>query len=1065
MFADFCDFESSDLCSWQSITPNLITTLPFPPKHDPQDLYNSVVIINDFSWKLNSPSTGYNWPNTDHTLKSKYGSYLLMKSPSVRKTNYRATIMSDRFDLQETNGLCLEFYYLILMDGAKLVVYKSESYQFIQTVKTITGSTNNKWVQAKLSLKPKSSSTQNMFIYIQGIASNPESTSSDIAIDDIAVKKGLCDGNNQTEDPYFHCPAFNNIPKKDILKQLVCDFKKDCPDGSDELNCGNCDFELGKNCSYLRDIQQDPNGFNWRLGNSQVGPRTGYLGSNGYYYASRFNGFYSNNQTASLYSPVIQSCAVEGSVSFAYYLSSQTASLKVQIWLENEKRIEGVDLWSSDVMLSNNYGYYLYRRVWLKRMKVPFRIVFVATDTSGKTINFVAIDSIKVSGCEPPEKTDQCNPQDYFRCSNGACVYLNQVCDFDDDCNDGSDELNCNRKMMCDFENGLCDWENPRKGMWFWNQGFARLNDGPTHDHTLGIKKGHFLLYKYRPTFAPVTLSNNIISGPTFLSGTGCQMTFNYDVEGNFTGIFIVGMINTKTKEQKILKTVNRPFDQFAYIYDIIELKSTWQDPFQVFFSTDIKARDSRAAYVVIDDISFKSCFKVNTNSSMTTGTPPIITIEPPQCNNGKGFLCLKSKKCLKAEQKCNFMNDCGVGDNSDKINCGNCNFESDNCGWNDMSRGNKVWSRVSARYFQNDATGFPHFDADKNANGHFLVVEKTSSPITYAPANFQSPVIGGTSINCELRLSYYAKKPQNADFPPGFSVSLRSGLNIKIIYSRDTPTQGWESISVRLPLLNQTVINILLTNGQVSGSGNQKYVDALIDNIKMVNCGPNPNQTTNNQLNCTFEGTTCGWFDYDERNFDTLDWHLSESMTDGTRYQPPDPGYDHTRQQQPTPLRFGGFMYVNTTNRANQDIQTATLMSIQQLKISSICLSFWYHLYGTDNVTFEVLTNNKQTDDGGNRFWVRKIPQSNNWVNGQVTIKTKTTPKIEAYYLMFRVKLNKNSIVTVALDDITVREGVCDDITTTCDFEVKNVQLKYIKLMFSFLVWIVWLEFIAMES
>ena len=264
---------------------------------------------------------------------------------------------------------------------------------------------------------------------------------------------------------------------------------------------------------------------------------------------------------------------------------------------------------------------------------------------------------------------------------------------------------------------------------------------------------------------------------------------------------------------------------------------------------------------------------------------------------------------------------------------------------------------------------------------------------------------------------------------------------------------------------MNQTAINILLTNGQVSGSGNQKYVDALIDNIKMVNCGPNPNQTTNNQLNCTFEGTTCGWFDYDERNFDTLDWHLSESMTDGTRYQPPDPGYDHTRQQQPTPLRFGGFMYVNTTNRANQDIQTATLMSVQQLKISSICLSFWYHLYGTDNVTFEVLTNNKQTDDGGNRFWVRKIPQSNNWVNGQVTIKTKTTPKIEAYYLMFRVKLNKNSIVTVALDDITVREGVCDDITTTCDFEVKNVQLKYIKLMFSFLVWIVWLEFIAMES
>ena len=1011
------------------------TILPIPPKHDPGDIYSNVVIINDFTWKLNSPSIGYNWPNADNTLKSKYGSYLIMKSPNERKANYRATIMSDRFDLQGTNGLCLEFYYYIFMDGAQLIVYKSESYEYIQKVKTITGSTNNNWVKVKLSLKPKSSSTQNMFIYIQGIASNP-GTTSDIAIDDIIVKKGLCDGNNQTEDLYFHCPALNNVPKKDILKKFVCDFNKDCADGSDELNCGNCNFESGNNCSYVRDIQLDPNSFNWRFGNSQVGPRSGYLASSGFYYAARLNGFYSNNQTVSLYSPIIQNCAVGGSVIFAYYLSNETSSLKVQIWLENEKRIEGVDLWSSDVSLSNRYRGYIYKRVLLKRMKVPFRVVFVARETSGKTSNFVAIDAIQVSGCEPPKKTDQCDPQDYFKCANGACIYQNQVCDFDDDCNDGSDEMNCKRQYMCDFETGLCDWRNSQRAMWSWHQGFARLSDGPTHDHTLGINKGHFLFYKYYPTFIPVNLTNNIFLGPTFISGTGCQMTLNYDVEGNFTGIFIIGMINTKTNEQKILKTVRSAFDTFSFVYEIIQFANNWENPFKVFISTDIKARDSRPAYVVIDDISFKNCFKINTNSSNTV-TPPVITVEPPKCNNGKGFLCLKSKICLKAEQKCNFINDCGAGDNSDEINCGNCNFEIDNCGWNSVNSGNKIWSRVSAINMKNYGTEFPQFDADRSTNGHFLIVEKTSSPITYLSASLQSPIIGGTSITCEMRLSYYAKKAQNADFPPGFLISLSNGMYSTMIYSRDTATQGWESISVRLPQLNQTTIYLQLSNGQVNG--NEKYVDASIDNIKMVNCGKNPNQTTNNELNCTFEGTTCGWFDYDERRFDTLDWHLSESMIVGTRYQPPDPGYDHTGQQQPRPLRFGGFMYVNTTNRVIQDIQTATLMSVQQLKFPSICLSFWYHLYGTDNVTFEVLTNNKQTNQGGNRFWVRKIPQSNNWVQGQVTIKTTTTRNVQAYYLMFRVKLNRNSIVTVALDDITVREGVCEDVTTTCDFEVNK--------------------------
>lgn len=42
-----------------------------------------------------------------------------------------------------------------------------------------------------------------------------------------------------------------------------------------------------------------------------------------------------------------------------------------------------------------------------------------------------------------------------FRCSNGKCISMTQLCDFQLDCPNGEDELNCG---ICDFENSTCGW-------------------------------------------------------------------------------------------------------------------------------------------------------------------------------------------------------------------------------------------------------------------------------------------------------------------------------------------------------------------------------------------------------------------------------------------------------------------------------------------------------------------------------------------------------------------------------------------------------------------------------
>ena len=53
---------------------------------------------------------------------------------------------------------------------------------------------------------------------------------------------------------------------------------------------------------------------------------------------------------------------------------------------------------------------------------------------------FITIDSINV--CLVSSETE-CEGKEYFRCTNGACLPAHVVCDYVDDCGDGSDEINC----------------------------------------------------------------------------------------------------------------------------------------------------------------------------------------------------------------------------------------------------------------------------------------------------------------------------------------------------------------------------------------------------------------------------------------------------------------------------------------------------------------------------------------------------------------------------------------------------------------------------------------------
>ena len=619
---EFCDFESGDTCTWQSVDPvHQIKSDQETKLAESANIATTNPLRNiDAIWIVNSPSIRFTNPPTDHTLKNKFGNYLILFNQNLKsghEDNYWATLMSDRYDLQQTNGLCLEFYYYIhneKSNDGQIIVWKSESIDKIDKITNLTKT--NQWTRAKLSLKPNNLQSTNMFIYIQGGTSKGNGF---IAIDDVAVKKSVC---NQTQDnTFFWC---NSNTKINITK--VCDFVKDCPDGKDELNCGNCDFENG-DCGYTKVIKYEPNEFSWRIGNSQVGPKFGYSNSHGFVYASRLKGFDSVIPlSAILYSPTIQSCSLGGIISFAYYLSSDKVSLKLLFLLYEDGLVsDKVVLWESHYEKNYKIATYNMKTVNLIRRKVQFKIGFQAEidmSAMNSSSDFVALDQIKISSCEPPKKSTSCNAKAQFKCKNEVCVDLNEVCDFNDNCNDGSDEMNCDKNLMSSFEDGLEDWniKNKNASLWLISNGFRSAVDGPTYDHTIRLEQGHYLAYIY--SLNSKTFADGTVLGPTFKSGAQCQMRLFISIEGNFNGKFMIGIKNTKINTQLTLKTYDKPFNNYFWLNDSLKLSSPneWSE-FQVYLFADIKSNDKSSSYIAIDDVSFRNCIKVN-----TINTPPPFT-------------------------------------------------------------------------------------------------------------------------------------------------------------------------------------------------------------------------------------------------------------------------------------------------------------------------------------------------------------------------------------------------------------------------------------------------------
>ena len=127
--------------------------------------------------------------------------------------------------------------------------------------------------------------------------------------------------------------------------------------------------------------------------------------------------------------------------------------------------------------------------ILLSRVHHSFRFRFTALQSIMTPEKYHAIDNIYLKNCEQLQSTSgTCSGSSNFKCNNNACVEAQFVCDFDDDCADGSDENDCNQNLMTNFESGRGLWGNTVFTGWRLARAsmYASLRNGVTYDHTSG---------------------------------------------------------------------------------------------------------------------------------------------------------------------------------------------------------------------------------------------------------------------------------------------------------------------------------------------------------------------------------------------------------------------------------------------------------------------------------------------------------------------------------------------------------------------------------------------------
>uniref|UniRef100_A0A671VVP0 MAM and LDL receptor class A domain containing 1 n=1 Tax=Sparus aurata TaxID=8175 RepID=A0A671VVP0_SPAAU len=1005
-----------------------------------------------FDWtRTQGPTPSFNTgPWKDHTLGTSYGHYLYIESSMPQEFKDTAVLLSRVFqpthqrsnDLSKNQQRCA-FRFNYHMFGShvfRLAVYlRTSATGRGYMVWVRYGDQGNMWHRKTLYL----SSVKPFQILIEGTVG--DDFNGDIAIDDLSFLdcepyEGELSTPNTTAptvtppaptvqphscpDGQFVCAAHGEC----VANHKVCDFRRDCSDGSDELSCAKeqCDFEGGDTCGWLGAYPSlvPTHTFRWSPDQGEsihdgeqyhrpVNDHT--LGSpEGWYmYADSSNGGY--GQTTDLQTPVISSTGPQCTLVFWYYMSGFTVgSLQVLLKHGNVSR----EVWSQ----SGNQGNKWRRGEVFLGLSNNFQVVFRAKRGISYMGDLV-IDDVSFLHCSPPLPSDQpCTPEQYA-CANGYCIPQDNLCDFINHCGDSSDEdpyICKGFSMRCSFEFDLCSWRQSRQDDvdWLIKAGSTpTVGAGPSNDHTLRDPSGHYLYLE--SSFPQAAGDTARITGPLLSRRSSqCKMRFYLHMSGDG-----IGTLNVFRKSKGSLhRLLNVTGDQGNY-WQIKEIPLSDTGDFEVMFEG--KVGRSPKGDICLDDITFSpGCLLAS--SAGVEDTPP-----PPAGSCPSGFLPCENGRCFTPGQSCDFTDDCGDG--TDERDCGtSCSFESGCCGWKSSRADNFDWT-LGTGSIKSIRPPYDHTLMDET--GHFVYLEATPVGLKGDKAHLRSSVLKESSAICKLSFWYYISHMATGTI----RLLIKTENNLREVWNK-TGHQGnvWNRAEIPLrKLRNFEVIFEGIRSRDVSGGAAlddlefQDYTKTtdwismklgwrmVTDFVCRSGHCIESHLVCDSKADCADESDEmdCGAcsFNVDETEWeescqlaqdadDDFDWRIGRwTETPGAG-----PHADHS------PGGGGSFLYIHSATQREGDVARVTTRSPFPASIGQCHLRFWFYMHGSDRMgTLKVYT----VGPSGTSLlmWAATGNHGNQWTYANV-ILSNTAP----FRVTFQAEAGGDVWTDIALDDIS---------------------------------------------